>query len=62
MRFEGESRNDAIDDSNPFYAHDLERCILCGKCVRVCDEIQGRHAVYYACRGTEERRMDVRKW
>ncbi len=51
MRFEGERRAYAIDDSNPFYARDLERCILCGKCVRVCDEIQGRHSIYYAYRG-----------
>ena len=51
MRFPGEKRAYAIDDSNPFYARDLERCILCGKCVRVCDEIQGRGAIYYAYRG-----------
>jgi predicted molibdopterin-dependent oxidoreductase YjgC len=51
MRFEGERRDYAIDDSNPFYARDLERCILCGKCVRVCDEIQGRHSIYFAYRG-----------
>ena len=51
MRFKGEKRSYAIDDSNPFYARDLERCILCGKCVRVCDEIQGRNSIYYAYRG-----------
>ena len=51
MRFAGEKRSYAIDDSNPFFERDLERCILCGKCVRVCDEIQGRNAIYYAYRG-----------
>lgn len=51
MRFEGEKRSYLIDDSNPFFERDLERCILCGKCVRVCDEIQGRNAIYYAYRG-----------
>lgn len=51
MRFEGEKRSYAIDDSNPFFERDLERCILCGKCVRVCDEVQGRQAIYYAYRG-----------
>jgi NADH dehydrogenase/NADH:ubiquinone oxidoreductase subunit G len=51
MRFPGEKRSYAIDDSNPFYERDLERCILCGKCVRVCDEVQGRGAIYFAYRG-----------
>jgi formate dehydrogenase alpha subunit len=51
MRFRGEKREYAIDDSNPFYVRDLERCILCGKCVRVCDEIQGRDSIHYAYRG-----------
>jgi len=51
MRFAGEKRSYQVDDSNPFFERDLERCILCGKCVRVCDEIQGRNAIYYAYRG-----------
>ena len=51
MRFHGERHHYAIDDSNPFYERDLERCILCGKCVRVCDEVQGANAIYYAHRG-----------
>jgi predicted molibdopterin-dependent oxidoreductase YjgC len=51
MRFEGEKRAYPIDDSNPFFVRDLERCILCGKCVRVCDEIQGRNSIYYVYRG-----------
>ncbi|MBC7261967.1 MAG: molybdopterin-dependent oxidoreductase, partial [Chloroflexi bacterium] len=37
--------------SNPFFVRDLERCILCGKCVRTCDEIQNRQAIHYAYRG-----------
>jgi predicted molibdopterin-dependent oxidoreductase YjgC len=51
MRFRGEKSAYAIDSSNPFYEQDLERCILCGKCVRTCDEIQGRGAIHYAYRG-----------
>lgn len=30
-----------------------ERCILCGLCVRVCDEVVGQHAIGYANRGIE---------
>ncbi len=53
MRFEGERRSYPLDDSNPFFVRDLERCIMCGRCVRTCDEIQGRNAIYYAYRGFE---------
>lgn len=53
MRFVGEKRSYGIDDSNPFFERDLDRCILCGKCVRVCEEIQGRNAIYFAYRGFE---------
>lgn len=51
QRFSGEKRSVRIDDSNPFFVRDLERCILCGKCVRTCDEIQNRRAIHYAYRG-----------
>ncbi|MBC7237313.1 MAG: formate dehydrogenase subunit alpha [Chloroflexi bacterium] len=51
VRFQGERRSAKVDHSNPFFERDEERCILCGKCVRVCDEIQGRHAIDYAYRG-----------
>jgi formate dehydrogenase alpha subunit len=40
-----------IDDSNPFIERDLTKCILCGRCVRACDEIQGVTAIDYAYRG-----------
>jgi formate dehydrogenase alpha subunit len=38
-------------DDNPFFVRDFQYCILCGKCVRVCDEIVGRNAIDYAGRG-----------
>jgi predicted molibdopterin-dependent oxidoreductase YjgC len=53
IRFTGEKRHYTIDNSNPFFERDLERCILCGKCVRVCDEVQGRSAIHFAYRGLE---------
>ncbi len=40
-----------VDDSNPFFYRDLNKCILCGKCVRVCDEIIGVGAVALINRG-----------
>jgi formate dehydrogenase alpha subunit len=40
-------------DDNPFFLRDHKYCILCGKCVRVCDEIVGVHAIDFAGRGIE---------
>jgi formate dehydrogenase alpha subunit len=38
-------------DDNPFFVRDHQYCILCGKCVRVCDEIVGANAIDFADRG-----------
>ena len=40
-RFKKLKRPVYIDSSNPFFVRDTSKCILCGKCVRVCNEIQG---------------------
>jgi NADH dehydrogenase/NADH:ubiquinone oxidoreductase subunit G len=32
-----------------------ERCVLCGLCVRVCDEVVGRHAISHAKRGIQRK-------
>ncbi len=50
-RFVGERRQYTKKDMNPFIERDMEKCILCGKCVRVCDEIQGLGAIDVAGRG-----------
>ena len=44
-----------IDDSNPFFSRDLNKCILCGICIRTCDEIQGVGAIDFAFRGYNTR-------
>jgi NADH-quinone oxidoreductase subunit G len=38
-------------DDNPFYVRDYQYCIMCGKCVRVCDEVVGANAIDFADRG-----------
>jgi predicted molibdopterin-dependent oxidoreductase YjgC len=43
----------AIDDSNPGYIRDMNKCILCAKCVRACHEITGIDAIELAHRGDE---------
>ncbi|MEI6695878.1 MAG: formate dehydrogenase subunit alpha [Bacteroidota bacterium] len=40
-----------LDNSNPFFNLDHNRCILCGICVRTCDEVQGVNALDYGKRG-----------
>ncbi len=50
-RFYGERRQYETADGNPFLARDMEKCILCGLCVRVCDEVQGVGAIDIAYRG-----------
>lgn len=49
--FKGEKRAHPIDDTHPFILRDPNKCILCGKCVRVCAEVQGRSVVDFAYRG-----------
>ena len=40
-----------IDDSNPFFHRDHSKCILCGVCIRACEEINGCEALDFAFRG-----------
>jgi predicted molibdopterin-dependent oxidoreductase YjgC len=40
-----------IDDSNPAYIRDMNKCILCARCVRACHEITGIDAIDIAYRG-----------
>ena len=39
--FQGERKRYKKDLSSPAVSRDLEKCILCGRCVRVCAEVQG---------------------
>ncbi len=40
-----------IDDSNPFFYRDHNKCVLCGICVRTCHEIVGMSSIDFAGRG-----------
>jgi len=40
-------------DANPYIAFDPELCILCARCTRYCDEVEGVNAITLAFRGAE---------
>jgi len=42
-----------VDASHPRFVLDQNRCILCTRCVRVCDEIEGAHTWDVMGRGSE---------
>lgn len=41
----------AADRSNPYFDFDPAKCIVCARCVRACDEVQGTLALTVAQRG-----------
>lgn len=40
-----------VDQSHPFIIRDHNKCVLCGVCVRTCDEVQGVGAINFSHRG-----------
>jgi len=50
-RFDGVRKNYPIDAENPSIVRDQSKCILCGRCVRVCGERQGMSVYSFANRG-----------
>lgn len=49
----GEKRALKVDMSNPFYYYNPNKCILCGKCVNVCKQLQCTSAIDMNERGFE---------
>ncbi len=45
----------AKDTSNPYFTFDPARCIVCSRCVRACEEIQGTFALTIEARGFDSR-------
>ena len=44
-----------VDVSGPYFGIDHNRCILCTRCVRTCDEQEGTHTLDISCRGEKNR-------
>ena len=43
------------DESNPYFTYDMSKCIVCSRCVRACDEVQGTLALTIEGRGFDSR-------
>ena len=41
-----------VEDVNPFIVRDFSRCILCGRCVQACNEVQVNDAINFGYRGS----------
>lgn len=50
-RFESHRNDEPEDLKSDVLIFNANRCILCGKCVRICDEIQDVHAIGFINRG-----------
>lgn len=53
VRFAAFYRNVDVRRHDPFFDRDYNLCILCGRCVRVCDEVRGASAITFTARGPE---------
>ncbi len=54
--YEGENHlNSVKDTSNPYFTFDPSKCIVCSRCVRACEEVQGTFALTIQGRGFDSK-------
>ena len=51
VHYAGEIQKHPIDESHPFIRRDPAKCVLCGRCIRICLEVQGLGVLGYVRRG-----------
>ncbi|UCD34693.1 MAG: (2Fe-2S)-binding protein [Nitrospiraceae bacterium] len=54
-RFAGETWNLPIRNDNPFITYDPNKCILCGRCVRICNDVVMAGTIELTGRGFDSR-------
>ncbi len=42
-----------INSDNPLFVHDPNKCVVCGRCVRACDDMRGVGILFYVKKGRE---------
>ncbi|MBE3090627.1 MAG: molybdopterin-dependent oxidoreductase, partial [Actinobacteria bacterium] len=52
-RFEQNKKEITINNNNPFIVRELNKCVLCGRCVEICNEIQQSNILDFGYRGTK---------
>ncbi len=50
-RFLGEIKKHPIDQSHPYIERDPNKCVMCGRCIRICAEVVGAAALGFVYRG-----------
>ncbi|NLA86833.1 MAG: FAD-dependent oxidoreductase, partial [Clostridiales bacterium] len=50
-RLTGELKKHPIDESHPYLVRDRNKCIMCGRCIRICADVQGAGALGFVSRG-----------
>ena len=54
--YDGKNHRDApTDASNPYFTFESSKCIVCNRCVRACEEVQGTFALTIEGRGFESK-------
>ncbi|MCP4760131.1 MAG: sulfide/dihydroorotate dehydrogenase-like FAD/NAD-binding protein [archaeon] len=51
LTYDFKYRNMPLERDDPFFIRDYNLCILCGKCVRICNELRGIGAIHFMNRG-----------
>ena len=59
VRFPESASRYPTETSNALIIRDFSRCILCGRCVQACNEVQVNHAISYGYRGAASKIVAV---
>jgi len=46
-RLKHRSKGMKVEENHPLIVHDMNRCVLCGRCVRACDELRGVKILHF---------------